>query len=331
MPVLPSIRPVSPLSSSVTVHARQNQDRGVSDLATPEKKKLGRQLSLAFHGNHYNDIPSSNISGLSSPTGPQKESFFSHLRKKARRFSGRNQGAQTPQYDDATDIRHSGYGVTSNRSSMLIEPIAEQHTHYTELDEALQRLEHGLDKPQPPNQLHRQASLHLASAPTAKPAPVVNYARDLDSNSFAGPVSSRTRRALHASSGHPTTKYETPDEQDELLDEAIHGVQRAVKRLDKQAKYSEAFAVKDTNRLSLRSSVSIGSMNPYPTPSPSAKRNGVLFNQTLMNEPVTAPINIARNRQPRDNTTTWPTPPHEENEWAASAAASIWAAGSAYR
>ena len=324
MPVLPSIRPVSPLSSSVTVQAHGRE----TDFPTPEKKKLGRQLSLASHGNHYNDIPSSNISGLSSPTGPQKESFFSHLRKKARRFSGRNQGAQTPQYDDATDTRHSGYGVTSNRSSMLIEPIAEQHTHYAELDKALQRLEHGLDQPQPSNQLHRQASLHLASAAAAKPAPAVNYA---DSNSFAGPVSSRTRRALHASSGHPATKYETPDEQDELLDEAIHGVQRAVKRLDKQAKHSEAFAVKDTNRLSLRSSVSIGSMNPYPTPSPSAKRNGVLFNQTLMNEPVTAPINIARNRQPKENTSMWPTPPHEENEWAASAAASIWAAGSAYR
>lgn len=329
MPVLPSIRPISPLSSSVTVQAHQYESsKIVPEMSSPEKKKLGRQLSVASHGNHYNDVSSNNISDLSSPTSGQKESFFAHLRKRARRLSGRNQGSQTPQYEDV-EAQHSNYNVTSNRSSTLVASKPEQTiSHYSELDKALQRLEHGSEQVKQTNQLHRQGNLNLASAPPKKLG-AINGNNSDDLVSYTGPVSSRTRRALHASI-HPTTKYETPDEEDELLDEALHGVQRAVKRMDKQAKYTEALAIKDTNRQSLQSSVSVGSINPYPTPSPSAKRNGILFNQTLMNEPAT-PMKIVRARETKEANIMWPTPPYEENEWAANAAASIFAVGSAFR
>lgn len=325
MPVLPSIRPISPLSSSVTVQAHAHESvKSVQELTSPEKKKLGRQLSVASHGNHYSDNASGHKSGLSSPTSGQKESFFAHLRKRARRLSGRNQGSQTPQYEDV-EAQHTTYNITSNRSSM-IESIPEQTTsHHSELDKALQRLEHGSEQPRQTNQLHRQASLNLASAAAPrKTGPTSGSNTDV-----AGPVSSRTRRALHVSH-HPTTKYETPDEEDELLDEALHGVQRAMKRMDRQVRYTEALAVKDTNRQSLRSSVSVGSINPYPTPSPSAKRNGILFNQTLMNEPAT-PMKIVRSRETKEANIMWSTPPYEENEWAANAAASIFAVGSTFR
>jgi len=64
----------------------------------------------------------------------------------------------------------------------------------------------------------------------------------------------------------------------------------------------------------------MGMSNPYPTPSPSANGNSVLFGQGLANVSPT-PKALGANKQSS-------TPPydHEENEWATSAAASIFAA-----
>jgi meiosis induction protein kinase IME2/SME1 len=56
----------------------------------------------------------------------------------------------------------------------------------------------------------------------------------------------------------------------------------------------------------------------------------MLFNQALMAEPA-SPINIARPPQKGADAPLWPTPPYEENEWAAAASASIYAIGSLYR
>jgi meiosis induction protein kinase IME2/SME1 len=45
-----------------------------------------------------------------------------------------------------------------------------------------------------------------------------------------------------------------------------------------------------------------------------------------------SPIDIKKGPYQQDGSTSkWPTPPYEENEWAAAAAASIYAAGAAYR
>ena len=354
MPVLPSIRPVSPLSSSVTAQAQNSsyneseQKQVVAHVPTPEKKKIGRQLSLASHGNHYHDPPSSGVSGLASPNGAQKESFFSHLRKRARRLSGRNQAAASPKYEDVE--ANPGYAsYASNRSSMQLEPTVPEEGSKTDFNDLDKILNHVTEHMEPvsyvpqPQQQYIQRHNSAVTTPTAAPKRTsslnnrqsVGVPQELPAEPVHGPVSSRTRRALHVSS-HPSYKYETPDEEDELLDEALHGVQRAVKGLDKTYRAHDdgsrqVLTTKDQNKQSLHHSLSVGSMhNPYPTPSPSAKRNGMLFNQTLMHEPAT-PINIVRNKPKENATVMWPTPPYEENEWAASAAASIFAAGSAYR
>ena len=353
MPVLPSIRPVSPLSTSVTVQAQNstiNESEHkpiVTHTPEPEKKKMGRQLSLASHGNHYNDLPSSGVSGLASPTSGQKESFFSHLRKRARRLSGRNQAPASPRYEDI-EASAGHVPFASNRSSMQVEPVPEEVTRtdasgFTQV--WLPSVQHIETNAYAPQQSYAQVSRQNSAsvAPTSAPKRTSSLsnrhslgALDESATTAApGPVSSRTRRALHLSS-HPSYKYETPDEEDELLDEALHGVQRAAGALDRSYKVQEdpsrhVLSTKDLNKQSLHHSQSVGSItNPYPTPSPSAKRNGMLFNQTLMPEPAT-PINIVRNRPKENHTVMWPTPPYEENEWAASAAASIFAAGSAYR
>ena len=366
MPILPSIRPISPLSNAVTAEARSTsladpQQRPAPPAAAaaaqqPDKgKKIGRQLSLASHGNHYAEMGADRaLSGLGSPTSSQKESFFSHLRKRARRLSGRNQTAvQSPKYDDI-EATAGQAPWASNRSSMVVDsPAPVQHAsrgEFTELDKALQNVRYSLDaSAQPPQQAPSQHVQLPPMEPTPAAAPIIlkrnsSLRHGEDQPLSPGPISSRTRRALHLSV-HPSYRYETPDEEEELLDEALHGAQRAARGLSMRqseqdsrgvAKRQEGNAVvrdlKPQQPSSLHHSHSVGSMaNPYPTPSPSAKRNGMLFAGGLIDRPTT-PVSIARPRKENAaNNSMWPTPPYEENEWASSASASIFAAGSIYR
>ncbi|MCJ1476503.1 hypothetical protein MMC13_005169 [Lambiella insularis] len=364
MPILPSIRPISPLSNAVTAQARTTtilENHSLSSTSTTlveEKgsKKIGRQLSVASHGNHYTDAHRQDAEralngngGLASPTSAQKEGFFSHLRKRARRLSGRHQVPISPKYDDIE--ASAGCGPwQSNRSSVAMEHNGVPETlpkhDFTELDKALQNVRYSLEtSSQSPHSIVPSQKSPLANSvvsPSAKrvqslvqlPTP-----RTIDDpqpvSSGPGPISSRTRRALQLST-HPAYRYETPDEEEEILDEALHRSHPAARAMEERSKTEVDInqngpAVKDSSRRMLHHSLSSGAIiNPYPTPSPSAKRNGMLFSQTLMDEPAT-PLNIAKTRPKEDHSTLWPTPPYEENEWAASAAASIFAAGSAYR
>jgi meiosis induction protein kinase IME2/SME1 len=338
MPILPSIRPISPLSNSVTAQASKAKEDGAK---TP--KKIGRQLSVASHGNHYGqdgDRTLTGNGGLASPTSGQKESFFSHLRKRARRLSGRSQLPHSPKYDD---IEANAGAFASNRSSMALDshsPAANPaKNEFAELDKALRSVRYSLDASQHgPNQAPTQSPAAAAAALKRHHSfQQVNGPRPLDEHPLStgpGPISSRTRRALQYST-HPSHRYETPDEEEELLDEALHGVHRAVRGIDRpRAVDGEAnrnvLASKDANRLPpLNHSVSAGLLtNPYPTPSPSAKRNGVLFTSSLMDQPAT-PLSMTRSRS-RLDVATWSTPP-EENDWVASATQSIFAGSSFYR
>ena len=364
MPILPSIRPISPLSNAVTAQARSTliggagQDLHHNATAAKSSKKIGRQLSVASHGNHYGEVHRQDsdrvlngASGLSSPTNGQKEGFFSHLRKRARRLSGRHQVPLSPKYDDL-EANAGCAPWASNRSSMILDPstIAPPNPKpdFTDLDRALQNVRYSLDTStqSTPNQSvssQRQSIANSTATSALKRHHSLAHVQtprsgeELPAGSVGpAPISSRTRRALQLST-HPAHRYETPDEEEELLDEALHGVQRVVRGMDR-AKQTiankssrDALASKDANRQPLHHSLSTGAMpNPYPTPTPSAKRNGMLFTQTLMDEPAT-PLNIPRTRPKEEHSSLWPTPPYEENEWAASAAASIWAAGSIYR
>jgi meiosis induction protein kinase IME2/SME1 len=90
-----------------------------------------------------------------------------------------------------------------------------------------------------------------------------------------------------------------------------------MKRMDRNS-------IQNDSRQPLRQSTSnLALSNPYPTPSPSANGNAVLFGQGIAH--VTPSKVSAGNKQSS-------TPPYdyEENEWAASAAASIFAASSRF-
>jgi meiosis induction protein kinase IME2/SME1 len=332
MPILPTIKPISPLSDAVTAQASSRTpsysdayaSAGQRNSSMNDKvaKKIGRQLSVASSNNHYAEIHRQQAemalngnSGLASPPNGQKESFFSHLRKRARRFSGRQ--SQTPISPKSMDIEaQAGCGPwASNRSSIVLDPNqlaspSQKVDTYEALDKALRNVQQNLDSsqagaPLPPSHLITPSSVlkRHHSLPQQQPRSVDNL------RAGAGPISSRTRRGQP----HGVRQYDTPDEEDELLDEVLSNTHKAMKRLDRNS-------IQNDNRQPLRQSNSnLGLSNPYPTPSPSANGNAVLFGQGLSSvTPSKAPTN---NKQSS-------TPPYdyEENEWAASAAASIFAA-----
>jgi meiosis induction protein kinase IME2/SME1 len=338
MPILPTIKPISPLSDAVTAQASSRTPSysdgysvaGQRPANMDEKvaKKIGRQLSVASNSNHYADIHRQQAemalngnTGLASPPNGQKESFFSHLRKRARRFSGRQ--SQTPISPKSMDIEaQAGCGPwASNRSSMILDgtqlpsPVQKVET-YEALDKALRNVQQNLDSshqsgnaPPPPSHLINPSSVlkRHHSLPQQQP-------RSVDNLRGPGPISSRTRR-----SGAPggARQYETPDEEEELLDEVLSTTHKAMKRMDRNS-------IQNDSRQPLRQSTSnLALSNPYPTPSPSASGNAVLFGQGL--------AHVTPSKAPSGNKQS-STPPYdyEENEWAASAAASIFAASSRF-
>ncbi|KAI0479248.1 kinase-like domain-containing protein [Xylariaceae sp. FL0804] len=336
MPILPTIRPISPLSDAVTAQASNrtpsyndsyaNRAAVVDDKAA---KKIGRQLSVQSNSNNYAEVHRQqaeralNGTGLASPPSSHKESFFSHLRKRARRFSGRHQTPVSPTYDDIE--AQAGCGPwASNRSSMVVDQqgIPGKIENYESLDKSLHPVNSASNTSAPPT--HMVSNGHLKrhhSLPHQQPRSVDNL---IGAARSPGPISSRTRRA-QATHG---VQNDALDEEDELLDEVLHSTHRAMRRLERDG------------RPGLRQSASnLGLANPYPTPSPSASGTTVLFGDGR--EAIAPrPLDL-RKHAGQEAEHKWPTPPYEEgdisnyssgnnNNWASSAAASIWAAGNRF-
>ena len=360
MHILPSIRPISPLSATVTARANSTLTSDVVDQNQKAPKKIGRQLSVASNGDHYTNVHRqeaeralNGYGSVASPTNGQKESFFSHLRKRARRLSGRHQVPLSPKYDDI-EANAGCAPWSSNRSSMAVDTntMADtaSRTDFAELDRALQNVRYSIEASSPAaqgqhSQSHKHNSTNTATSPALKRHHSISRIQphrsvdDLQTTDVItpGPISGRTRRALQLSM-HPAHRYETPDEEDELLDEALRDVQRAVKGTNRADRgdpngLRNVLETKDLNRPLQHPASNNVVSNPYPTPSPSAKRNGMLFNESLLGEPAT-PLNVSKARPQGYISTMCPTPPYEgyeDNEWVASATADIFAVSSHYR
>ncbi|KAI9656793.1 MAG: hypothetical protein M1821_003432 [Bathelium mastoideum] len=348
IPILPSIKPVSPLSDAVTAQADSRPPARDENPA----KKIGRQLSNASHGNHYADLHRQEAeralngqSGLASPPNGQKESFFSHLRKRARRFSGRNQAPMSPNADDIEANAGCAPWGTSNRSSMVIDPPPvpnapsnDSDLSGLDLDKALQNVRYSLDAA-----ANVQNVTYASKTPSRVASnPMLKRHHSLPHGSEArnpepvgglgqGPISSRTRRALQRST-QPVHRYETPDEEDELLDEALASAHKAAKRLDRQSNPVTYATNTSASRPPInQASTDPGYPGPYLTPSPSANKNGINFGIDHTITP-TKPLDILKARPKNEQPTSqWPTPPYEENDWASAASASIFAAQTAWR
>ncbi|KAL8641671.1 MAG: hypothetical protein Q9228_001553 [Teloschistes exilis] len=357
MPILPSIRPISPFSDAVTAQANVRPTDNVETYPSvaPEQKaskKIGRQLSVASNGNHYADYSRQEAEralhgarDLTSPGESQKEGFFSHLRKRARRLSGRPQVPSSPlPYD--LEANASCGPWQSNRGSMNVDsvatdPMLRNAMSPGELEKAVHSPTHAMSHATSPSvpSSHKGSQAYIPQGSHLIPErhPSLTKARVSEGRPVAGaatPISGRTRRALQHST-NPSQMYDTPDEEDELLDEALHSASKAAKGMDRWCRAQQgkriAMSHKDANQQPVTQSVEQSSaVCPYPTPSPSAKGNGTAFSQNLLATPA-QPINISRTRPKEDMSPKWPTPPYEENEWAAAAAASIFAAGSLYQ
>lgn len=336
IPLLPSIKPISPLSDTVNAQASVRP----ADADEKGSKKIGRQLSLASHGNHYADLHRQEAeralngqSGVMSPPSSHKEGFFSHLRKRARRFSGRYQTPISPNSDDIeANAGCAPWASHSNRQSMIVDqpaPITESqvNTSFTELDKALQNVRYSLDAA---NQLALATKPRLPSNPASsmlkRHHSVPHGQESRSTDSLGQPISSRTRKGAQRQT-NGSHRYETPDEEDELLSEALASAHKAAKKLDRNARRGVE------NKPPIPHSVSDMTMGgSYLTPSPSANRNGVSFHNSYIT-PV-KPLEISKTRPSERNAPVdkWPTPPYDDSDWAASAAASIFAASqNAYR
>jgi meiosis induction protein kinase IME2/SME1 len=330
--LLPSIRPVSPLSAEVTAQANLRAAAAEGD--EKAAKKIGRQLSLASHGNHYADIHRQEAeralngqSGLSSPSSGQREGFFSHLRKRARRLSGRYQTPMSPNSDDVeANAGCAPWASGSNRQSMISDqsPVAaapSNSSDVTDLDKALRNVRCSLESPAQPSNVTKNTR-SVATNPMLKRHHSLNHGVDINGVPGNAPISSRTRRAIQ---NKPTAsnQYETPNEEEELLSEALFSAHKAVKKLDRHAQ-----AAQQTQRKPAQQD--IGPAASYLTPSPSANRNNVGFGQSAYVSP-SKPLEISKTRTIREQgPSKFPTPP-DENDWASSVAASLFATQSMYR
>ncbi|GAB7361001.1 hypothetical protein MBLNU230_g1044t1 [Neophaeotheca triangularis] len=334
IPILPSIKPVSPLPDSTVAQA--NTKRGEQE---GRSNKVGRQLSVASHGNHYADIQRQEAErmltggdGLKSPTESQKGGgFFSHLRKRARRLSGRQQGPSSPNADDieanAGCVPWSGPNRQSTQDTQAVAQQASDPSadpNFAELDRALQNVRYSLDAAVNAAHPAPKHPARVASNPTLKRHHSLPYSAEGKSSPSSpanGPVSSRTRRSVKQATHQP--RYETPDEEEELLDEALTSAQSAVRRLDR----SQSKAHEHSTRPAVQHVTS--DPGAYLTPSPSKDHN-LNFGSHDYTPSKPMDIPVARSHKPNDNP-QWPTPPYDENDWAASAAASIFATQAAYR
>ncbi|KAL4781616.1 kinase-like protein [Aspergillus varians] len=329
MPILPSIRPVSPLSNAVTAQANLPARGNSHSNGTKSSKKIGRQLSLNSHG-HYGDANRQEaeraLNGLgnnSTSTISQKESFFSHLRKRARRLSGRNPNVMN---DDVE--ANAGCMPWSNRSSLALDTAnisdTKQNTDFAELDKALEGVKYSIDATTLGN-----VPVSLTSVDSTKrqsmPQGSIRSMGDspVSANGNGAPISSRTRRALQFSN-HPVHRYETPEEEDELLDEVLHSASRAARRLaqdqsDTSSNYSRPMANDNPQPLP----------SPYPTPSPSAKCDGVSFGNVDATPNRHLPLSDEKS-DPSISTRQWPTPPYDEGDWM-NPATTKFLTGSTYR
>lgn len=334
IPILPSVRPVSPLQDVVNAEA---------ETMAEDRKKIGRQLSVNSQGNHYAELHRqeaeralTGATGLKSPTG-SRESFFSHLRKRARRLSGRNPGPMSPSAEDTegnpgcapwVGPNSTGRGPALEPAS--IAPLASDPSadpNFAELDRALQSVRYSLDVANGANTQQRQP-VRASSNPALKRHHSLPSAGGEGRNSpINAPISSRTRRSVkHPGGSH---RYETPDEEDELLDEAMTNAHKAASKLDSSRTKHNVGTYQPSRPPMPHLASEPARRGPYLTPSPSKENNAASFKSHGYTP--SKPMAIPQVPQKANLHPQYVTPPYDENDWAAHAAASIFATQAAFR
>lgn len=328
MPILPSIRAITPLSNTVTAQAH-----GVTNAGHLQQQQLP---------SHYFDFHKQDAERAMGNTGPlsppssHKEGFFSHLRKRARRISGRNQSPPS------TQDELEAYASNDPWSSYRIPPqnqTAAPQSNLSELDKALQNVKHSLDTSAVLAPTHDHYQHHNMDHPAFRHQQQYSNNQEFIAELPADPIPAAKMRVAKKSSrpNFTSSQYDIPDEQDELLHDVLASAHAAATHMEQQYPpqqqqyaayvddmYPEYSVARKPSRPALRHAHSEMAMS-YPSPSASAQQNNVNFGNS------TKPMEIAVGQEKSITTYSFPTPPYEENEWAASAAASIFAAGNNWK
>lgn len=335
MMILPTIRPVSPLSDAVSVEAARARRENHSPSMEKERrrmeektvKKLGRQLSVAStnsqNGNGYSNVHvamaaerlNGNANGsLASPpsAGAQKESFFSHLRKRARRLSGKNGGLPGSPGDEDLEAG-IGCGIAwggnagggSNRSSMLVESPSDTGG----FDRAIRDVDGVLDDSNSSTYSGNKANGNGSIRRNSSFPPTPGGSRAGESTPSIGivvpPISSRTRRSVR----NARQRYETPDENDELIDEVVAATSSQCRQENNETPNKRA-----SQRDLRHASSGVHAPSGYPTPSPQMGSRANSYSKAV-------DVMARRKRDEDVPQPKWPTPPSEGDGWGAYSAA----------
>ncbi|RPA76770.1 kinase-like protein [Ascobolus immersus RN42] len=349
MPILPTIRPVSPLSDAVTAQAAKaaKEDKRRSVMDEKAIKKIGRQLSMASN-NHYNDSPGhvSNNGQLASPP-PGKESlgFFSHLRKRARRLSGRPTSnlPASPNSDDLEANAGCNPWPASARSSMILDhhstshPTTSSTNDMRELDRAIRAVDSALDP--------KSTTGKVSFPPTPNASRSDNTGTTFTTTPTSITTTTRTTpRRTTAKSHHLHPKYDTPMENDELLHDEVSAYQKVLTRMTLTRKpsstsvggrkpgtqqvtppyqsYQSSTPVvpralrhsQSTPNQAKHTSAYYPSHTPIITPTQS-NRHSALPGTLPGCLQAARPLDVPAKGAVVVETSKWPTPPYEEGEW----------------
>jgi meiosis induction protein kinase IME2/SME1 len=326
IPILSSAKPASPVAEIINARAvQQPKIAAPSVVKNPSiAKKVPPQLTLhqqqqelhrleaekALNGQGAAaPITNGQTSGLTSPTSSHRESFFAHLRKRARRFSGRYHTPMSPTEDMRSEAS-SQYSTQATSNFLGALPVIPNDSgSFADLDKALQSVQHGLDA-------QKSAVVPSHTAPIVAGNSMLKRHHSTSSKELPSPS---IRQVLATHKSQSNLNYDTPDEEDEILHDSL--MRHAAKNINTQVTPSWK-----TNSNLLPSPSTQESK--YLTPATSANRNSIHYGHTDYNsQPKMMEINKIRQTQETDR---WPTPPYE-NEWANSTAASIYAATSGWR
>lgn len=326
MQLLPSIRPVSPLANNI--HAQRHAAPQQQDMYANGSGKIGRQLSMASNGNHYADAHRQEaeraLNGHNNPASPpssHKEGFFSHLRKRARRLSGRHP-SPGPAGQDDIEANAGCAPWAGNRNSGMVDALFDQdpsqHPNFTELDRALENVRYSIDAavnaPLPTQPVNVKQPPRTVSNPNLKRHHSLPPVPRQPGPGRKSPMQSIRRPRKGAQKGND--QFEAVDEQDELLDEALIGAQAACNRLDLQMERERQTRESSAMKLDLgflhddrRSKTDTLVHAPYPTPSPSGHR-GFAFEQSQVQS---QPIAIQKVLPGYNSGQVFPTPPDDDS------------------
>ncbi|KAF3911531.1 hypothetical protein ABW20_dc0108956 [Dactylellina cionopaga] len=340
IPILPTIRPITPLSDTVHAQATNNNnyhdnlDSAAKHLTFDEKsgKKIGRQLSTNSQQQYTNPAHAAALSSLTGQNGSRgvmsppgtKEGIFSHFRKRVRRLSGRTSVPVSPADDIEAQVGCAPWG--SNRSSMILDQVSSPTgTASGDFKEA-NREYAPVHVSEIPNIAGLGSSNRHSRSQLISPPPSMNsqikrnpsYPPRVEPQSQVTSQNNKARRQMVRNSA---ARYETPDEEEELLDEALISAARVIRRLERG---SPVLSQQGTPERVVPS-------HGYPTP-PSHKQQKPALQVVSVNPRTEASKGRKRSGQRNSEDDSpipkWNSPLLDNGNWAASAAASAYTASS---